>query len=256
MRRNNRVSVCRACTGRQASSAPVLAAQARLYRIFGRYTVRQPKRFDRQALPKKVEADLSRPRYNIAPMQPAPTLFLLEGERVLKDLRWRLLPSWAEDPSIGNRMTNARAETVTSKPAFRSAFMKRRCLIPADGFYEWRKLNGGKQPMYIRVDRGEPFAFAGLYEIWRPGADDELVSCTIITTGPNELMKPIHDRMPVILPEEDYDRWLGPQFYEPADLHEMLRPFDAKRMDAYPVSRYVNSPGNDDERCVERTNTS
>jgi putative SOS response-associated peptidase YedK len=172
----------------------------------GRYTIRQPQRLIDKLFPKKVQADLSRPRYNIAPTQNVPTLFLLGGQRVLKDLRWGLVPSWADDPAIGNRMINARAETIRAKPAFRSAFGKRRCLIPADGFYEWQKLKDGKQPMYVRVDEGQPFAFAGLYELWHPGGDNGLMSRTIITTGPNELMKPIHDRMPVILPEECYDR--------------------------------------------------
>ena len=121
----------------------------------GRYTLERPERLKGKFRPKKVEADLSHPRYNIAPTQNAPALFVLDDQRVLKDLRWGLVPSWAEDPSIGDRMINARAETVTTKPSFRSAFAKRRCLIPADGFYEWKKTGVGKQPMYIRVDGGD-----------------------------------------------------------------------------------------------------
>lgn len=136
------------------------------------------------------------------------------------------------------------------REVFRSAFAERGWLIPADGFYEWQKLDGGKQPMYIRVDDGEPFAFAGLYEVWHPDADGEIISCTIVTTGPNKVMKPIHDHMPVILPEDVYDRWLDPEFTERTELQEMLRQFDAKRMDDYPVSWLVNSPTNNDERRV------
>jgi putative SOS response-associated peptidase YedK len=217
----------------------------------GRYTIRRPERLIDVFCIKKLEAVLGRPRFNIAPTQNVPVLLLREGRRVLANVRWGLVPSWAEEPSIGNRLINARAETVAAKPAFRSAFAKRRCLIPADGFYEWQKVGGGKQPMYVQVDRGEPFAFAGLYEVWHPDGDDELVSCTIITTTPNKLMRPIHDRMPVILPEEQYDRWLDPDRADKVQLQKMLTPFDATRMDAYPVSKHVNSPGNDDAKCVE-----
>jgi putative SOS response-associated peptidase YedK len=174
--------------------------------VCGRYTLTNPKRLIEVFSPMKVEADLSRPRYNIAPTQNVPTIVLPGGKRVIKDFRWGLVPAWAEDISIGSRMINARAETVATKPAFRSAFTKRRCLILADGFYEWQKQDRGKQPMFIRVDGGQPFPFAGLFEVWHPGAEDETITCTIITTEPNELMKAIHERMPVILAEEFHAR--------------------------------------------------
>jgi putative SOS response-associated peptidase YedK len=218
----------------------------------GRYTLTNPKRLVAEFSPKKVEADLSRPRYNVAPTQNVPTIVLPGGKRVIKDFRWGLFPPWAENPSIGNRLINARAETVATKPAFRSAFIKRRCLILADGFYEWQKVEHGKQPMYVRVDGGRPFAFAGLYEVWHPGAEDETITCTIITTEPNELMRAIHNRMPVILAEQFHERWLDPDLTDRGELQAMLRPFDASRMDAYTVSSWVNSPTQDDARCIEQ----
>jgi putative SOS response-associated peptidase YedK len=164
-------------------------------------------------------------------------------------LRWGLIPGWADDPKIGNRMINARAETVASKPAFRNAFKRRRCLVVTDGFYEWKKLVQGKQPHYIRMKDDRPFAFAGLWESWhRDGSQIE--SCTIITTEPNALMKSIHNRMPVILRPDDYDCWLDPEFQDGDALQRLLAPFSAHRMEAYPVSTLVNSPGNDVADCI------
>ncbi len=195
------------------------------------------------------------PRFNIAPTQPVAVVRHSpeepEPQRELVWLRWGLIPSWAKDPAIGNRMINARAETVAEKPAYRAAFRRRRCLVAADGFYEWQRTGGRKQPHFIRLRDDRPFAFAGLWEAWE-GADHSYVeSCTLLTTEPNELMRPIHNRMPVILAEGDYERWLDPAVQKPEPLVPLLRPFPAEPMVAYPVSTYVNSPTRDDSRCIQ-----
>ena len=193
------------------------------------------------------------PRYNVAPTQAMPVVRMVDGKRELALLRWGLIPSWAKDPKIGNSLINARGETVHEKPAFRSAFKARRCLVPADGFYEWRKLpGGGKQPYRITMADGSPFAFAGLWERWDKG-EEPLETFTIITTSANELVAPIHDRMPVILDPADYDAWLeSPDTAIPIAL---IQPYPAKRMSAYPVSTRVNSPRNDDAAVIERAST-
>ncbi len=179
------------------------------------------------------------PTYNIAPTQEVAAVVEEDEKRKLQLLKWGLIPSWAKDPDIGNKIVNARAEMVPEKPSFRKAFRERRCLILADGFYEWQKTNGHKQPYYIRMKDGSPFAFAGLWETWRDG--EEVPSCTIITTDANELVKEILHRMPVILPPADYEMWLAPGFEEREALNSLLRPFLGE-MEAYPVSRRVNSP--------------
>jgi putative SOS response-associated peptidase YedK len=199
----------------------------------------------------EVDARLNlRPRYNIAPTQQAPVVRAKKDEgRELTLLRWGLIPAWAKDPAIGNRMINARAESVAEKPAFRAAFKARRCLVPADGFYEWQKAGKGKQPFYIRRKDKQPFAFAGLYERWQNRAEGEILDTfTIITTEPNGLMAPIHNRMPVIIPEDDYDRWLDPEETGDPDL---LVPYPEEELTAYPISTWVNSPAHDDARCIE-----
>ncbi|HEV3007271.1 MAG TPA: SOS response-associated peptidase [Pirellulales bacterium] len=211
----------------------------------GRFTLRTPasdvaKEFGLIDVPELF------PRYNIAPTQDVAAVRLDEaGGRELAMLRWGLVPSWADDSSIGNRMINARAETVAAKPAFRRAFAKRRCLIVADGFYEWAKEDGGKQPYLFTVDRG-PFALAGLWELWR-GVD----SCAIITTTANGLMARFHERMPVILPRDGYAVWLDPEFADLDHLQSLLRPSPAEGMSAQPVSRVVNNPKNDVPECCE-----
>jgi putative SOS response-associated peptidase YedK len=216
----------------------------------GRYTIREPQDITEAFGVDDVEADLGRPRYNIAPTQPVPILLARHRRRTLVDAKWGLVPSWAKDPSIGAQMINARAESLYEKPAFRQALGRRRCLVPADGFYEWRETLRGKQPMYIRVDEGRPFAFAGLYEVWHPNERDELRTCTIITTEPNDFMAEIHDRMPAILPREAWQTWLDVSVTQPTALMPLLVPFDAKRMNAHPVATLVNSPQNDDPACV------
>jgi putative SOS response-associated peptidase YedK len=192
------------------------------------------------------------PSYNVAPTREVPAVVSGgEGHR-MEMLRWGLIPSWADDPGIGSRMINARSETVAEKPSFRRAFKKSRCLMLADGFYEWRKENGGKQPYYIRMKTGQPFAFAGLWESWNKGEGGEIHSCAIITTDANDLMREIHHRMPVIMPPEYYELWLDPAVREPERLLPLLEPYPAADMEAYPVSRRVNSPSNDEPGCVER----
>jgi len=191
------------------------------------------------------------PRFNIAPTQAvAAVRARADGRRELVALTWGLIPSWSKDRVIGGRMINARAETVAEKPAFRAALRARRCLVLADGFYEWQQLGTRKQPHHIRMRDGRPFAFAGLWERWTPPDGDPVESCTIITTVPNEVVAPIHDRMPVILAPADLDRWLDPSSRDPAAVAALLRPYPAGDMTAYPVSLRVNSPGADDPSCV------
>jgi putative SOS response-associated peptidase YedK len=189
-------------------------------------------------------------RYNIAPTQQIATVSLIAGARTLVMRRWGLIPSWATDMKIGNSLINARAETVADKPAFRSAFKRGRCLVLADGFYEWRKIDAKtKQPYHIRMRDGRPFAFAGLTERWSKG-EKPIDSATIITTEANPLMAPIHDRMPVILPREVYDVWLDPEFKGKEPLLALLKPYPQDEMIAVPVSTLVNSPRNEDPCCV------
>lgn len=190
------------------------------------------------------------PRYNIAPTQSV-AVIPNKGERTIEMFTWGLIPSWAKDPSIGSRMINARAETLAEKPAFRAAFRKRRCLIVANGFYEWKKEGTGKTPMFIRLASQRPFAFAGLWEYWQPPGAGPVLSCTIITTDANALVSPIHDRMPVILPASAYDLWLDPEPREPTGLMALLHPFEDEPMEAIAVSRLVNSPANDGEVLIE-----
>jgi putative SOS response-associated peptidase YedK len=192
------------------------------------------------------------PRYNIAPTQAVPVVRIdAEGRRLWSEVRWGLIPFWAKDTRIGARMINARAETVADKPAFRTAFHRRRCLIPADGFIEWKKEAGGKQPHLIRFADGRPFAFAGIWEQWRPADGDALESCAIITTGANDLVAAVHDRMPVILPPDTHSRWLGPTASQESGLTELLVPHAGDEMEAVAVNPRVNSPANDDPECLQ-----
>jgi putative SOS response-associated peptidase YedK len=216
----------------------------------GRFTLKTPAKDIAEAFGLAGELPLFTPRFNIAPTQQVAAIQLHDGKRELSFLHWGLIPSWADDPSIGNRMINARADGVADKPSFRSAFKKGRCLVVADGFYEWKKSGTKKQPYFIRLKDERPFTFAGLSEHWH--RDDQTIDfCTIITTDPNDLMADIHDRMPVILPSEDYDLWLDPEFQDKAKLLSMLKPYPADEMTAYPVSTLVNSPKNEKKECVE-----
>lgn len=191
------------------------------------------------------------PRYNIAPTQLVPAVVAAEsGARVPRIMHWGLIPSWADGPAIGNRMINARAETAPEKPAFRGAFKSRRCLLPADGFYEWQKLEKRKQPHCIRLKSGAVFAFAGLWDRWKSPEGEVVESCTILTTDANDVVRALHDRMPVILAAGDYALWLDPKA-KPELLKTLLRPFDAEPMEAYPVSTVVNSPRNETPECIK-----
>jgi putative SOS response-associated peptidase YedK len=192
------------------------------------------------------------PRYNIAPTQPI-AVITNSGENKLDFFTWGLVPFWAKDPSIGSRMINARAETLAEKPSFKNAFKRRRCLVLADGFYEWQKIPGEKSkiPTYIHMKDSKSFAFAGLWEDWHSPDGSQILSATIITTNPNELMAPIHNRMPVILPPAAYQEWLNPSEADLQKLSLLLQPFDADKMEAYPVSRTVNSPRNDSPDLIK-----
>ncbi|MGH7962508.1 MAG: SOS response-associated peptidase [Candidatus Binatia bacterium] len=198
-------------------------------------------------------ADLSyTPRYNIAPSQPVLAVLREtdDGAPRVELLRWGLIPSWAKDPAIGDRMINARAETVAEKPSFRRALQKRRCLVLADGFYEWKKEGKKKVPLFITLKSREPFGFAGLWETWRSSTDETLRSCTIITTTPNTLMESLHNRMPVILPREAEALWLDRTVGDPQTLLPLLIPYPDEAMEAYIVSSFVNSPRNDTPTCI------
>ena len=191
-----------------------------------------------------------RERYNLTPSQEVVTIIQPAGApREIRRMRWGLIPSWAKDPAIGNQLINARAETVAVKPAFRTALRERRCLIVTDGFYEWESQGRRKQPWYIRMRDGRPFAFAGLWDRWADPAGTEIESCTIITTTPNALIQRFHHRMPVIVAPREYDLWLDVQMRDVDRLQALLVPYPPEEMVAYPVSALVNNPANDSPAC-------
>jgi len=190
------------------------------------------------------------PRFNIAPTQAAPILRVQGGSRELALLRWGLVPFWADDRKIGNRMINARSETVATKPAFRAAFRSRRCLVPLSGFYEWARRPDGKYPFWIHPAEGSVITVAGLWESWSKGdSGDPLLTFTILTTRSNELINPLHDRMPVVISAEDRSRWLDPEA-KPEALDGLFEPRPGVEFDLYEVSRLVNSPANDTPECL------
>lgn len=208
---------------------------------------------DAQALADFLELTTTlelQPRYNIAPTQQIPVAREQEQGRTLDMLRWGLVPAWAKDEKTGYRMINARAETLSEKPAFRQAFRHRRCLIPATGFYEWKAGKAGKQPFHIRLNDGGLMAFAGIWEAWRDQAGRRLESCAIIVTVANDSVRPVHERMPVILGPADHPLWLSPEVSDPARLQPLLGPCPDEWLTLYPVSRRVNSPANDDPGCI------
>jgi putative SOS response-associated peptidase YedK len=217
----------------------------------GRFTLRAPARLQLDLFRLDAMPEL-KPRYNIAPSQPIAAVRALpdQPKREVAMLKWGLIPSWAKDPAIGNTLINARSESAATKPSFRSAFKARRCLILADGFYEWQKTKGAKQPFHIQMKSGEPFAFAGLWEHWEDPNGELVESATILTTDANDLMRPIHQRMPVILPPKEFDLWLDPAVKDTAKVAPLLQPFAAEAMAASPVSTHVNNPRHDDERCL------
>ena len=243
----------------------------------GRYSLKTPADTLSELFQLTQSPSLS-PHYNIAPSRPIaivrigkwsqtrlssnspPTSIsadrLIESDPISREcvlVRWGLIPSWAKDPSIGNKMINARAETVAEKPAFRGPLARSRCLVPADGYYEWQRegrMGQRKQPFYVRLRNWRPFAFAGLWERWA-GPDGTIVeSCAILTTEPNESLKHIHDRMPVILAEAEYDQWLDPAVRQAQLLQPLLRPYPPEEMTAHPVSLRVNDPAHDDAACI------
>jgi putative SOS response-associated peptidase YedK len=218
----------------------------------GRFTLRSPM----QILVRQFRLDVAtplRPRYNIAPTQDVAVVRATEaGQRELVMMRWGLVPSWADDLAIGNRMINARGETLAEKPSFRSAFKKRRCLVLADGYYEWKQVTKPKQPYLFHFEDDRPFALAGLWESWSKSGSP-IETCTIITTSPSPLSAAIHDRMPVILDDAAIDRWLDPQITDAAEITQLIRPFEDPAFVIDPVSTLVNSPTHEDPRCVEPT---
>lgn len=199
------------------------------------------------------EADWS-PRYNIAPTQAVPVIrqHPTEPVRQISSMRWGLIPHWAKDPSIAAGTINAKSETAATKPAFRDPLKSRRCLIPADGFYEWKRHGTSKQPFCFEVRDGELFAFAGLWEGWKDPSGSWVKTCSILTTTPNTVTSAVHDRMPVILDPNNYDLWLDPGMHNVAAISELLKPYDARFMRSYPVSTRLNHVANDDEECSRR----
>lgn len=207
----------------------------------------------------EVTAPSREPSYNVAPRAAVYGVRdrASEGERrrYLSELRWGLVPSWAKDPKTGDRMINARAESLADKPAYLRAFQKHRCLVPADGFYEWQRRGGRKQPMFIHRRDGEPMAFAGLWAAWRDASEPDgewLRSCAIVTTNANDALAPLHDRMPVVLEEHDWDRWLDPTVVDVDALGRLLASARNDLLVAYPVGTAVNSANNDGPELVER----
>lgn len=219
----------------------------------GRFTLRTPPAeisslFSVQ-LPIEFQTQAFVPRYNIAPSQDVSVIVSDEaGHRQWKLFRWGLVPSWAKDLKIGYKMINARGETLAEKPSFRSAYKKRRCLVIADGFYEWEKTETGKKPYYFHLSNGGLMAFAGLWERWNQ--DRSVFSCTIVTTPANELLDPLHDRMPVILEEQDHARWLDPQFQDTASLQSLIRPYPAEEMVSELANPIVNHVKNETPECL------
>lgn len=191
------------------------------------------------------------PRYNIAPAQPILAISN-QNSKAADFFLWGLVPSWAKERAIGNRLINARGETLAEKPAFRGVYKYKRCLIPGDGFYEWQPQTGTKSkvPHFVRLKTRRPFAFAGLWDEWQGPDGSSLQSCAIVTTAPNKLMATIHNRMPVILPKADYAEWLDPAPRAPESLNHLLRPFPDGLMEAFAVSTLVNSPANDSADCI------
>jgi putative SOS response-associated peptidase YedK len=217
----------------------------------GRYRLSKRKQLIEEYFETANEVDWE-PRYNIAPSQNVGIIRQdpSRPRREFSKVRWGLIPCWAKEPSIGHQMINARSETVADKPAFREAFKNRRCLVPADGFYEWARNGKAKQPFHFGMQTGSLFAFAGIWDQWRDTSGNLVETCSILTTTPNSLLAAVHDRMPVILETENYELWLDPGFKYLDALSEMLVPFNPNLMKGYPVSIRVNAPKNDDPECA------
>ncbi|MEW5821946.1 MAG: SOS response-associated peptidase [Cyanobacteriota bacterium] len=214
----------------------------------GRYTLQDAQEFLEHVF-KIFDVPEFIPRYNIAPTQQVAAVRKIANKNQLAFLRWGLIPFWAKDITLSARMINARAESVYDKPSFKAAYKKRRCLIIADGFYEWERVNGKKQPYYFQLKNSQPFAFAGLWEKWNK-TKQTIESCTIITTTANELMSSIHERMPVIIDSNDYEMWLDSSFDDINILNTLLRPYPDSKMKMHPVNDRVNSPIYDFSECI------
>jgi putative SOS response-associated peptidase YedK len=204
----------------------------------------------------EVRTDDAEANYNVTPRAEVPIVAVSRGVRVLDRVRWGLVPFWAKDVSIGDRCINARAETVATKPAYRRAFERRRCIIPADGFYEWRREPASKrrQPFFIRRRDGEPLAFAGLWDAWYdPNVEhpSRVRSCAIVTTTANDELAPLHDRMPVVLPSDAWDEWLDPQHHDVSSLRRLCVPLAAGELRFHPVSTLVNKPDNNGPELLD-----
>lgn len=217
----------------------------------GRYRLSRRKQFIEEHFDTAPWDDDWNPRFNVAPTQPIPVIRQHPKEpiRQLSLMKWGLVPSWAKDTSGAARMINARSETAHTLPAFRVAMKLRRCLVPADGFYEWSRRGSAKQPYCFEVNDGELFAFAGLWDGWKDASGNWVKSCSILTTSPNKVTSAIHDRMPVILDPASYALWLDPGMTNVQVISELLKPYDARLMRCYPVSTRINHVANDDEKC-------
>lgn len=217
----------------------------------GRYTITEFSEEDADFLELPDGTEIH-PSYNIAPGQNVPVAAAGEdSHRELRMMHWGLIPEWIKDSKKKMEPINARAETAAEKPFFRNALRQRRCIIPADGFYEWEKSGEAKKPYFIQMKTGRIFGFAGLWEEWLSPLGKKVQSCAILTTSANRLMSPIHDRMPVILHPEDFGLWMDPHIQNPTDIEHLFKPHPSKDMKAHPVSRYVNSPAHNSPRCVE-----
>jgi putative SOS response-associated peptidase YedK len=217
----------------------------------GRYRLSRRKQLIEEYFDTAPWDDDWNPRYNIAPTQPVPVIrqHPKEPVRQISTMRWGLIPNWAKDASGAASTINARSETAAEKPAFRDPMRCRRCLIPADAFYEWKRSGASKQPYCFEVNDGEIFAFAGLWDGWKNAEGQWIKTCTILTTTPNAVTSAIHDRMPVILRKDDYDVWLDPGMTNVQVISELLKAYDARLMRSYPISTRINHVANDDEDC-------
>jgi putative SOS response-associated peptidase YedK len=217
----------------------------------GRYRLSRRKQLVEEYFDTESDEPEWTPRYNIAPSQPVPVIRQnpKEPRRELSLMRWGLIPSWAKDASVAARMINARSETAGTKPAFRDPLTNRRCLIPADGFYEWQRTGKVKQPYCFEVNDGELFAFAGIWDRWTDPNRNAVETFSILTTSPNAVTSAVHDRMPVILDRDSYDMWLDPGMRDVTTASELLKPCDAQLMRCYPISTRINHVANDDQEC-------
>ena len=217
----------------------------------GRYTLSASRAAIVEGFRIVVRPEMIRPRFNIAPSQPVAVVVHPErGERHLDYFLWGLIPFWAKDARIGNKLINARCETAAAKPAFRAAMKHRRCLVLADGFYEWGAPDGQKRPYLFRMASGKPFGMAGLWEVWHDPTGAEVHTCAILTTEANEVVRPVHARMPVVVPQGAHERWLDPRQRSPAELSDLLAASPPGEMTCWAVSEMVNSPANDEPACI------